>query len=189
MAQSKRALLYILPLGVFLILIILLYSGIGKDPTHLDSMLVGSPIPPFRKQSLFKPDQILTPKSIQGPALINIFASWCPACYREHPQMLRIAKDGVRIYGVNYKDERADALKFLKDLGNPYTKVIFDHNGRLGIDLGTYGVPETFVVDAQNRISHRHVGVVTPKAYETIIKPLLGLKAKPEKLDAATAKE
>ncbi len=179
MIQSKRLFLYLLPLALFVGLTLLLYSGLGKDPTELDSQLIGQKIPVFSKSLLFKPDAIITDKDIKGPALINIWGSWCPACYHEHPYFMELAKQKVvAIYGLNYKDGRAEALKFIQKLGNPYDQIIVDKNGRLGIDLGVYGAPETFVINHENRIVYRHVGVVNAQVWETLLKPRLTQQTK-----------
>ncbi len=174
MAQKRRLLLYSLPLALFIALIALLYTGIGKDPTLLQSEMVGKALPKFSKNMLLHPKQTITEKDIKGPALLNIWASWCPACFREHPLLLKISnEEHIKMYGLNYKDEREDALAFIKKMGNPYKAIIVDYDGRLGIDLGVYGVPETFVIDKNNRIVYRHVGIINEVIWEKKIKPLL----------------
>lgn len=174
MAQTRRLLLYTLPLALFIVVTVLLYSGIGKDPTLLDSQMVGKPIPAFHKTRLLHANETITEKDIQGPALINVWGTWCPACYHEHPLVLKLAREEkVKIYGLNYNDERKDAVAYLKKMGNPYTAVIFDDNKRLMIDLGVYGAPETFVIDKNNRIVYRHVGVITEGVWLSKIKPKL----------------
>ncbi len=172
--QTKRVLLYLLPLTLFFGLTILLYSGLGQDPTLLESQLVGQKIPEFSKKLLMNPEQTITDKDIKGPALLNVWASWCPSCYHEHPFFMKLSKDkSIRIYGVNYKDKTEDALKYIRDQGNPYKKIIVDDNGRLGIDLGVYGAPETFVIDKNNQIIYRHVGVLNQQIWDQVIKPKL----------------
>ncbi len=174
MAQTRRLLLYTLPLALFIVVTLLLYSGIGKDPTLLDSQMVGKVLPSFNKTRLLHPEQHITNQDIQGPALINVWGTWCPACYHEHPFILKLAReDKVVIYGLNYNDKRADSIAYLEKMGNPYKAVIFDENNRLMIDMGVYGAPETFVIDKNNRIVYRHVGVVTEGAWQTKIKPAL----------------
>jgi len=174
MAQSRRLLLYTLPLALFILMAALLFSGIGKDPTLLKSQLVGKIVPEFQKKTLLNPNEMITNKDIHGPALINVFGTWCPACYHEHPLLIDIAqKEKVTIYGLNYNDKREDTIAYLNKLGNPYSKVIFDENGRLRIDLGVYGAPETFVIDKDNNILYRHVGVITKSSWESKIKPFL----------------
>ena len=174
MSTSNNKWIYLLPLIFFLAMIVLLFSGLGKDPTKLDSQLIGKVIPDFEKSLLLSPEKTVTNNDIQGPALINVFASWCPSCYQEHPHLMNLAAaKAIKIYGLNYKDQRRDGLKFISDLGNPYEFILFDDNGRLGIELGVYGAPETFVIDAENRIIHRYVGVVTETVWRNKIKPML----------------
>ncbi len=170
--KPKGKLIYLLPLFLFVLMVILLASGLGKDPTKLESQLIGKALPKFQKTLLFDENKIVTEKDIQGPALINVFASWCPSCYVEHPYLMKLNDTkSVRIYGLNYKDKRQAGLKFINDLGNAYEFILFDDNGRLGIDLGVYGAPETFVVNAKNEIVYRHVGVVDEKVWLNILKP------------------
>jgi cytochrome c biogenesis protein CcmG, thiol:disulfide interchange protein DsbE len=174
--------IYLIPLAIFVLMVVLLASGLGKDPTKLDSTLIGQPLPQFNKSLLvatnqFSLEQTVTQADLKGPALINIFASWCPSCYFEHPDLMKLSEAGeITIYGINYKDKREAGLKFINDLGNPYDMIIFDRNGRLGIDLGVYGAPETFVLDANNKIIYRHVGVVTQKVWHDLLKPMLNLE-------------
>jgi len=173
-SQTKRKLVFILPLVLFGAMVLLLFSGLGKDPTKLESQLIGKPIPTFEKTLLFAEQKKVTNKDIKGPALINVFGSWCPSCYQEHPHLMKLAEQKeVRIYGLNYKDSRENGIKFVNDLGNPYEFILFDNNGRLGIELGVYGAPETFVINAENQIIYRHVGVVTVSLWQTKIKPML----------------
>jgi cytochrome c biogenesis protein CcmG, thiol:disulfide interchange protein DsbE len=170
--MNKRFLLFSIPLVAFLGMAVLLGSGLGKDPTKLESQMIGKPLPEFTKHLLISPEQVVTEKDIKGPALINVFASWCPSCYYEHPHLMELqARNAVKIYGLNHKDKREAGLKFVNDLGNPYDMILFDDNGRLGIDLGVYGAPETFVVNADNQIVYRHVGIVDEQVFETILKP------------------
>jgi cytochrome c biogenesis protein CcmG/thiol:disulfide interchange protein DsbE len=174
MAQSKRLLLYLLPLAVFVALTLLLWSGVGKDPTHLDSQLEGQPLPTFRKPDLLQDGVMISNQDIKGPALINVWASWCPACYHEHKFISELATRGeVPVWGLNYRDQREDAMQFLNEQGNPFVRVIFDEDGRLGIDLGVYGAPETFAISADGRIVYRHVGVLNEQVWQKTIKPLL----------------
>lgn len=172
--KKPNKLVYLLPLLLFFAMVVLLFTGLGKDPTKLESQLIGKPIPEFSKAMLYSPDKIITNKDIKGPALLNVFGSWCPSCYYEHPYLMKLAATkAVNIYGLNYKDKRQDGLKFVNDLGNPYNAIIFDENGRLGIELGVYGAPETFIISSDNKIIHRHVGVVDADVWHNTIKPML----------------
>jgi len=175
-SNNKTAIkpIYLLPLFLFFAMVGLLFSGLGKDPTKLESQLIGKAIPKFKKSLLLDTDKVLSNEDIQGPALINVFGSWCPSCYQEHPYLMKLAANkSIKIIGLNYKDKREDGLKFIRDLGNPYDFILFDNNGRLGIELGVYGAPETFVIDKDNRIIYRHVGVVTNTVWLKKIKPML----------------
>ena len=170
----KDKLAFFLPVVLFFSIVIILFTGLGKDPTELDSQLIGKPIPAFELATLRDPEAVITQADIKGPALLNVFASWCPSCYVEHPYFMELqARDAIPIYGLNYKDERPDGLKFVTDLGDPYEAIIFDYRGRLGIDLGVYGAPETYLIDANNEIIYRHVGVVNEKVWTEIFQPLL----------------
>jgi len=173
--DKSNKILFLIPFIIFVGLVLLLYSQLGKDPTMLESQLVGKSIPEFRKTDLLDEKVLITDADLKGPALINVFASWCPSCYNEHPHYMKLSKsnENVHLYGLNYKDTRTDGLKFINDLGNPYERIIFDENGRLGIDLGVYGAPETFVINENNKIIYRHVGIVSDKVWKTKIKPML----------------
>jgi len=172
--QPRIKLVFLLPLLFFAVMVILLFTGLGKDPTKLDSQLIGKTIPDFEKTLLFDEQKIFTNQDIKGPALINVFGSWCPSCYQEHPYLMQLAAaKAVTIYGLNYKDTRREGRKFVNDLGNPYDAIIFDKNGRLGIELGVYGAPETFVINSDNQIIYRHVGVVSDRVWLDKIKPML----------------
>lgn len=164
-----RLLLFI-PLALFLVLGVFLWKGLSLDPKELPSALVGKPFPEFKMSSLQQSDKILTKADFSGkPVLVNVWATWCPSCRQEHADLIAIARQGsIGIVGLNYKDERTAAIKWLDDLGNPYIFNIFDENGMLGLDLGVYGAPETYLVDAEGIIRFRHVGVITKEAWSTI---------------------
>lgn len=169
----KRVALFALPLLLMLALALLFYSRIGENSEALPTALAGQPLPAFSLPAL-DGGAMLTEKDLRGPLLINVWASWCPSCYEEHPYLLALAGQGVNIVGLNYKDEANAARGFLAERGSPYRLVIADTEGRLGFDLGVYGAPETFVVDAQGRIRHRIVGVLTPENFAAEAAPLLG---------------
>ena len=172
--NKRRFPIMLFPLVFFIAMVMLLFFGLGKDPTMLDSQLVGQMLPEFEKTLLLDEQKLVTSSDIKGPALINVFASWCPPCYAEHPNLMNLAAaNEVTIYGVNYKDTRQDALKFINNLGNPYKYILFDDNGRLGIDLGVYGAPETFLINSENKIIYRHVGIINDEVWNTKLKPIL----------------
>lgn len=164
-----RLLLFI-PLGLFFILAIFLWKGLSIDPRELPSALLDKPFPEFSLPALETPERVLTTKDFVGrPVLVNVWATWCPSCRQEHEQLLAIAASGqIPIIGLNYKDERASAMSWLQQLGNPYQFNIYDQDGMLGLDLGVYGAPETYLLDAQGVIRHRHVGVVTAQTWQAL---------------------
>lgn len=157
------------PLLIFLIVAAFLYKGLSLEKDVIPSALVGKPFPIFSLPNL-EGDSILTKKQLVGPALVNIWATWCPSCYDEHTYLNTLSNAGVVIYGINYKDEDKAALDWLKHMHNPYKLIISDKDGRLGIDLGVYGAPETFIIDKNGSIVFRYVGPIDEKVWDTKIK-------------------
>ncbi len=127
----------------------------GDDPTNLESALIGKPVPKFRLESLDNPGQFYQADVLtQGkPVLLNVWATWCPTCRAEHQYLNQLSAQGIRVVGMNYKDDRQKAISWLKELGNPYALSLFDGDGMLGLDLGVYGAPETFLIDARQKPS------------------------------------
>jgi cytochrome c biogenesis protein CcmG/thiol:disulfide interchange protein DsbE len=150
----------LLPLVIFLGVAVLLYRGLFLDPAELPSALIGKPLPEFALREV-QSERVLTRADLLGkPALVNVWGTWCVACRVEHPVLNKLAQQGVVIYGVNYKDVNADALKWLRDFHDPYQLNIRDDEGSLGLNLGVYGAPETFLIDSKGIIRHKFVGVV-----------------------------
>lgn len=170
----KRMFLFI-PLILVVVLGVVLFAGIGKDPNRLDSALVGKAVPAFSLSELGNAEVQLDAAVFEGEvSLLNVWGTWCPACRDEHDDLLRLAEDkGVRIIGLNYKDNRDDALAWLTRLGNPYEVTIYDPRGTLGFDLGVYGAPETYVIDADGIVRYRHVGVVNEKVWKQDLEPIM----------------
>jgi cytochrome c biogenesis protein CcmG/thiol:disulfide interchange protein DsbE len=166
---------YLIPLGVFAVLVIFLGVGLTLDPREVPSPFIGKPAPPFRLPQVGDPEKTLSPSDFNGRvALVNVWASWCVSCRQEHEVLLDLAKQKlVPIYGLNYKDEREAALAWLARLGNPYTASAFDADGKVGINWGVYGVPETFVIDRAGVIRRKYTGPVTPEVLERELLPLL----------------
>lgn len=164
-----------LPLLVFGLLVALMAAGLTLRPTEVPSPLVGKPAPTFSLPLLGAPERSLSANDMLGKVwLLNVWASWCTACRLEHPAVLDAAKSGaVPIYGLNYKDKPADALRWLDRLGNPYVASLSDANGLVGIDFGVYGVPETFVIDKTGVIRHKVIGPLTPETLRDTVMPLV----------------
>lgn len=168
----KRLLLFI-PLLLAIGLGVVLSAGIGKDKETLESALIGKPVPAFELASLQDPDANYDADVFRGKVvLLNVWGTWCPSCRVEHPELVRLAEqEGIPIVGLNYKDDREAALKWLRDLGNPYQLTLFDPKGVFGFDLGVYGAPETYIIDAQGIVRYRHVGVVDAKVWRDELAP------------------
>lgn len=172
MSRRARLLVFLVPLLLFVALAALLYSRNGTDPSFLPSARLGQPVPAFTLPALDDPARTLSQELLAGEvSLVNVWATWCAACLVENPVLLTLAGDGVRIVGVNYKDERDAAQAWLREHGNAFAEVVFDEHGSLGIDLGVYGAPETYLVDREGRIRYRTVGVLDQRAWHDELKP------------------
>lgn len=163
------------PVAVFLPLAAVLYLGFSlRDPQLLPSALLDKPFPEFDLPLLATEGRADRAALLGQPRLVNVWATWCPTCLAEHGELLRIgAQTGLSIVGINYKDDAAGAVAWLRRHGDPYDFSIVDANGDLGVDLGVYGAPETFLVDAEGVIRHKHVGAVTPAVWRRSIAPAL----------------
>jgi cytochrome c biogenesis protein CcmG/thiol:disulfide interchange protein DsbE len=166
---------YVIPLGAFIVLVAFLAIGLGLDPRYVPSPLIDKPLPNFELPELGTRHSRITTADLAGkPRLLNVWASWCVACRVEHPLLLDLAKSGkAAIVGLNYKDAHDDALAWLKQHGDPYERTVFDEHGSLGLDLGVYGVPETFVIDRHGVIRYKQVGPITDDALASVIMPML----------------
>ena len=166
---------FLVPIGLFALLGLLLAYGLKLDPRKIPSPLVNKPLPAFSLPTLENPKKSLTNADLKGKVvLINVWASWCVACKQEHPVLMALTRDKqVPIIGLNYKDKREDATRMLNVEGNPYDVSIVDADGRVGIDWGVYGVPETFVVDKQGVIRYKQIGPISPEAWEKTLLPLI----------------
>lgn len=155
-----------LPLAAFVLIAIFLQRGLHNDPTALPSALVGQPFPAFSLSELQDEKRTLQRADLPNELfLVNVWATWCYACRIEHAMLNELASKGVRIIGLNYKDERNAARKWLADRGNPYEFTLFDLQGELGLNLGVYGAPETYLVDGQGIVQHRRVGVIDERVW------------------------
>jgi cytochrome c biogenesis protein CcmG, thiol:disulfide interchange protein DsbE len=170
-----RVLRWSLPLAVFLVLLAFLFVGLFRDPREVPSPLVGKPAPSFSLAKLHQPGERLTNADMRGQVwLLNVWASWCVSCRVEHPLLVALAKAGVvPVIGLAYKDKPEDGLAWLASNGDPYRMSIVDRDGRVGIDFGVYGVPETFVIDKAGIIRYKQIGPLTADALDKTILPLV----------------
>ena len=173
-SRRFRALLLV-PVLAFLGLAVFLGIGLNRDPSLLPSALIGKPIPAFSLPPVKGHTLSLSTTDLKGQvSLVNVFASWCVACREEHPLLIRMMEQGfVPIHGLNYKDKPAEAAAWLDGMGDPYTRIGADVDGRVAIDWGVYGVPETYVVDREGRIAFKQIGPITPEILREKILPII----------------
>lgn len=166
---------YIIPLVVFVVIAAFMAVGLTRDPSRVPSPLIGEPVPSFELATVTDPERSVSPGDFEGRVwLLNVWASWCAACREEHPVMMRAARrEGLTLIGLDYKDERASAIEWLERHGDPYTVSAHDPEGRVGLDLGVYGVPETYVIDAAGVIRYKHIGPISHEILEQEILPLV----------------
>ena len=170
-----RALKFLVPLALFLALAAFFAVGLNRDPREVPSPFIGKPAPVFRLEQLHEPKLAFTPGDMKGKVwMLNVWASWCASCRIEHPLLVDLARNRVvPIVGLNYKDKREDGVAWLGRFGNPYEVSAWDIEGRVGIDYGVYGVPETFVIDKAGVVRYKQIGPITPEALEKTILPLI----------------
>ncbi|MGB0496089.1 MAG: DsbE family thiol:disulfide interchange protein [Kangiellaceae bacterium] len=173
--QSKSLIIPFISIAVFVSAFIFFYWLIGEDKTELPSELIGRPVPQFSVGDVYDSSIIHTHKEFEGKiVLVNVWASWCPSCYTEHPFWKEHIKNkDITLVGLNYRDKKENALKFLKQQGDYYQWNLFDEKGRLGIDFGVYGAPETYLIDNKGKVRYRHVGIVSTKVFNEIIVPIV----------------
>lgn len=161
----KKQLWRLMPFMIFAVLVIFLWRGLSLEPHNLPSAQIGRPLPEFQLPSLGQETPFSTKKIKGKVALLNVWASWCAACVEEQVFLMQLARDGVVIYGLNYKDNADNASRWLKEWGNPYQAIGEDSKGTVAIDLGVYGAPETFLLDSKGVIRFRHVGILDEKSW------------------------
>ena len=166
---------YILPFVAFVVIAAFLFVGLNLNPREVPSPLIDKPAPPFSLPQLHEPEKQFSPQDMLGKVwLLNVWSSWCVSCKEEHPILMALAKQNlVPIYGLDYKDKRGDALTWLSRGGDPYVLSAADMEGRIGIDYGVYGVPETYVIDKQGIIRYKQIGAVTVESLKEKILPLV----------------
>ncbi|HEY6336305.1 MAG TPA: DsbE family thiol:disulfide interchange protein [Alphaproteobacteria bacterium] len=176
--MAKR-LVFIVPALVFAAMVAFFFAGLGRDPSLVPSALIDKPAPSFKLPALLDGKPGLSSADFKGKVtLVNVFASWCVPCKVEHPLLMGLAKDGVVLYGIDYKDKPEDARQLLTAMGNPYDRVGADSDGSTGIDWGVYGVPETYVVDSTGTIRFKQVGPLNREVIDDAILPLVRRLAK-----------
>jgi cytochrome c biogenesis protein CcmG, thiol:disulfide interchange protein DsbE len=169
-----RRLLYLVPAVAFAALAVYFFIELWRDPSVLPSAMIDQPTPEFTLTGLGEKPGLARADLKSDVVMINFFASWCIPCRTEHPLLMRLSADlKAPLYGIDYKDKPEDAGRFLQQLGDPYARVGADHDGRVGIDFGVYGVPETYIIDKAGRIRLRHVGPLTPEDVAREIAPLV----------------
>lgn len=175
--------LFLLPVAIFVALVVWFAIGLERDPRYIPSMLIDRPAPAFALDSIHEGAASFTSEDLVGKvSMVNIFGSWCGSCEVEHPVLMEIAREGVApIYGLDWKDKPGAGAQWLLERGDPYAKIGDDFEGRVAIDFGVTGAPETFIVDAAGRVRHKHVGPITLDDWRNVLKPMI------EDLSVATA--
>ena len=166
---------FLLPFAIFLTLVLFLGVGLGLNPREVPTPFIGKPAPAFKLAQLHELGKTISPQDMVGQVwLLNVWASWCVACRQEHPVLMDFAKQGVvPLLGLNYKDGTVNGANWLRQFGNPYSVSGVDADGRVGIDYGVYGVPETFLIDKKGVIRMKHIGPVTPEVITEKLLPLI----------------
>lgn len=171
-----------IPAGAFVILVVFLGIGLTRDPSLIPTEMINRDMPAFELTELYDETQRVTDADLIGePALVNVFGSWCVACLQEHPTLMQLNQDDtVRIVGVNWRDGRDDAIKWLQRHGDPYETIIFDGESDLAIEMGVTGAPETFILDRTGRIRFKQIGPITSDVWRETIRPVLDALAAEE---------
>jgi cytochrome c biogenesis protein CcmG/thiol:disulfide interchange protein DsbE len=168
-----KRLLFLSPVIILAIALVALALGLKRDPSKIPSTLIDRPLPEFALPGVYEGSPGFGSADLTGePRLMNIFASWCTACRIEHPMLMQLRGQGVPIYGLDWKDKPADGARWLRTNGDPYLAAANDENGRVGIDLGVTGVPETFVIDRAGRVRYKHIGPISPDDWRDTLQPL-----------------
>jgi cytochrome c biogenesis protein CcmG/thiol:disulfide interchange protein DsbE len=167
----------LIPLAIFLLMAGFLFVGLSKDPREIPSPLIGKAAPEFSAKTLADEAKTIKRADMLGKVwVLNVWASWCEACRQEHPLLVewtRGGQAGATVIGLDYKDDRTAGKEWLSSMGNPYADSVFDADGRIGIDFGVYGVPETFLIDKEGVIRYKHVGPLTPDAISKELAPMI----------------
>ena len=178
---------YLVPLIIFVVLSVFLYIGLSLNPREVPSPFINKPAPDFQLQKLHAMNELFSNKDMKGQVwLLNVWASWCVACRQEHPILVEMARRGeVPLYGLNYKDAPTQAKRWLEEHGNPYKLSAVDYEGKVGIDYGVYGVPETFIIDKEGVIRHKVIGPISVPELQNCVMPVVNELKKRDQMDAA----
>lgn len=173
MSNITKSIKTIIPLIIFAIIVVFLWKGLSVNPHIIESPYIGKPVPAFSAKELEHPNTTISNATLKGKVtLLNVFASWCISCRAEHPVLMDIRDSHrVNLYGVNYRDKRPAAIAWLKKYGDPYTAVVFDPMGKISINLGVYGTPETFVIDRKGIVRYKYIGPISPDEWKDKILP------------------
>ncbi len=168
-------LIFVIPVAAFLALVIWFAAGLGRDPGYIPSMLIDRPAPEFSLPPIAGRERGFSSGDFKGQvSMVNIFGSWCATCEIEHPMLMEIEQEGVApIYGLDWKDEPGRGAEWLAERGDPYAAIGDDADGRVAIDFGVTGAPETFIVDSEGRVRHKHVGEITREDWALVLKPMI----------------
>jgi len=182
---------FIMPLVIFIVLAVFLYAGLSLKPREVPSPFINKSAPDFQLQKLDNMNELFSNKDLLGKVwLLNVWASWCVACRQEHPLLVGMSRNGtVPIYGLNYKDAPSQARRWLEEHGNPYELSVVDYEGKVGIDYGVYGVPETFVIDKQGVIRHKVIGPLTRAELRKCVLPVVEALEKSDQVSVAVLSE
>jgi cytochrome c biogenesis protein CcmG/thiol:disulfide interchange protein DsbE len=172
--MSKQRLFLFIPVVLFAVLVALFFRGLSLDPNEMPSALLNKSVPKFSLPRLANPQELKSESILQGKvSLLNVWATWCVTCREEHAFLNQLKGQGIHIVGLDYKDNTADAQRWIATLGNPYDEILVDEDGRVGLDLGVFGAPETYVVDKQGVIRYKHIGDLNQKVWNETIQPII----------------
>lgn len=172
--MNKQRILLFIPIAIFGLLAILFWRGLSLNPNEMPSALLNKPVPKFSLPRLENPQELRSENILNGKVtLLNVWATWCVTCREEHAFLNILKEQGIHIVGIDYKDNTQDAQRWIAELGNPYDDIVIDEEGRLGLDLGVFGAPETYVVDKQGVIRYKHIGDLNLKVWNETIKPIV----------------
>ena len=172
--MNKQRLFLFIPLAIFVVLVGFFFRGLSLDPNEMPSALLDKSVPKFILPRLENPQETRTETILHGKvSLLNVWATWCVTCRQEHAFLNQLKNQGIHIVGLDYKDNSVDAQRWIAELGNPYDEILVDEDGRVGVDLGVFGAPETYVVDKQGVIRYKYIGDLNQKVWNETVQPII----------------